>query len=262
MVWRIGDILDVDEQIEWIRTAGFRGVSFHAHAGHPGGWQGVDPSACDAERRRQLREKLAAFEMCEIHAPFASTLKSGSLPATLEALVPVLELAGDVGASIVTVHASLPDSSPEESGSDWQEAMRSLNAAAADCATRIGLEVVSGFEQIRQWDFPNIGVTLDIGHMYAADGGLHLQPFGTIGELVRRIGEKLIHLHVHDYDGTADHIEIGRGRVDFDGMLEALKDIGYRGAMCLEMNPTRVSPEGIIRSRAWLERKMRQPGLC
>ena len=47
-------------------------------------------------------------------------------------------------------------------------------------------------------------------------------------------------------------MEVGTGRVDWDGLLRALRRIGYDRGGCLEMNPDRVTPEGIRRSLEWL----------
>ena len=77
--------------------------------------------------------------------------------------------------------------------------------------------------------------------MYHHDG-VGYRPYGSIEGLVEFLNEVLFHLHVHDYDGTNDHIEVGTGRIDFDGMLKGLGAIGYRGALCLELNPDRCPP--------------------
>ncbi len=45
MAWRIGEILDIDAQLEWIREAGFDGAGLHASPGEPGQWQAIDPFA-------------------------------------------------------------------------------------------------------------------------------------------------------------------------------------------------------------------------
>jgi hypothetical protein len=45
MAWRIGEMLDIGAQPEWIREAGFDGVGFHASPGEPDEWQGIDPLA-------------------------------------------------------------------------------------------------------------------------------------------------------------------------------------------------------------------------
>ena len=223
MVWRIGDILPVPEQIEWCRAAGFDGVGFHASAGSPGAWTGVEPSTCDASSRQDLRARLAGFARCEVHAPFAIVLADGALEASCRSLEPILAFAGDVGARVVTVHAELPP----------------IEIATAERWT------------IQGWGLAHVGVTLDVGHMYIVENGRHLAPFGSLGSLVRRLGASLVHLHMHDV-AAADHLELGTGRVDFGGLIAALRETGYAKGMCLEMNPDRVLAEGIRRSLAWL----------
>ena len=250
MVWRIGDILPVPEQIEWCRAAGFDGVGFHASAGSPGAWTGVEPSTCDASSRQDLRARLAGFARCEVHAPFAIVLADGALEASCRSLEPILAFAGDVGARVVTVHAELP---PIEiaTAERWTAAMRAIDATAAAYGLTVGLEVVSGFSTIQGWGLAHVGVTLDVGHMYIVENGRHLAPFGSLGSLVRRLGASLVHLHMHDV-AAADHLELGTGRVDFGGLIAALRETGYAKGMCLEMNPDRVLAEGIRRSLAWL----------
>ena len=71
MAWRIGDVLDFDAQIDWVREAGFESFSFHASPGVPGQWRGVDPTAADRLERQRLRDRLSVFSSCEVHAPFS-----------------------------------------------------------------------------------------------------------------------------------------------------------------------------------------------
>ena len=78
MLWRIGDILDFDAQLAWTREAGFDGAGFHASAGAPGKWRGLEPADTSRERRVALRRELSAFSFAEIHAPFAIELTSRS----------------------------------------------------------------------------------------------------------------------------------------------------------------------------------------
>lgn len=46
MAFRIGAILDLNEQIEWIRASGFEGVGFHAAAAIPGQWRASVTNCC------------------------------------------------------------------------------------------------------------------------------------------------------------------------------------------------------------------------
>ncbi len=250
MAWRIGDVLDVDEQIRWTRAAGFDGVGFHASPGTPGQWQGVDFETADARRRAELRNLLDGFALVEVHAPFALTLADDCLREHVEQQCRVLDFAGHVGASIVTVHADVP-----VDAAHWREPLAALDAAAERNRITVGLELTAGFEWIDQWALPRIRVTLDLGHMHL-NGGQPLDPYGSIGTAVRRLGDRLAHLHVHDYDGEHDHIELGAGHIDLEGTLAALRDMGYAGGMTLELNPDRVSPDGMQRSLAWLRTRV------
>lgn len=251
MVWRIGDTLDFDKQVEWVANAGFESISFHSSAGQPGKWRGVEPATADAKERQRIKRLLSRFTGCEIHAPFDAVVRPETPEPVLKRLEEVFAFAGDVGARIVTVHVEAPRK--KASDSSWQKALDRLDAAAAKAGVRIGLEFNSGFEWLRQPRRQHIGATLDVGHMYQHDGAGY-RPYGTIEGLVKFLNEVLFHLHVHDYDGQYDHIEVGTGRIDFDGMLKGLDAIGYRGALCLELNPDRCPPDGVRRSAAFLRK--------
>jgi sugar phosphate isomerase/epimerase len=253
MAWRIGEILDLDAQIDWIRDSGFDAVSFHASSGFPGRWRGVDPSSTTPAERRLLRDKLSGFTICEVHAPFNCELIPDKLPFVLDQLAPIIRFAGEIGASILTIHGDPP--STEGDIESWQRALDRLDAMANESGVILGLELMSGFERLNAQRRANIGVTLDVGHMYLNEGAGY-RPYGTIGGLVRALGEMIVHLHVHDYDGVHDHVEVGTGRVDFDDLLSGLASVGYKGALCLELNPDLVSPEGIRRSMGWLRCRM------
>jgi len=247
MAWRIGDKLDIHEQFDWVQAAHFDGVGFHAHAGTPGQWRGVEPSTCGTGERQQLRERLEAFSVVEIHAPFALTLTPDALMPVVDGLEPVLAFAGDIAATVVTVHAAPPP--PDQAGDDWHEALECLNKLAARNNLLVGLEITANFATIREQALSNVGVTLDVGHMYCNDRK-PLIPFGSIGAVVREIGPALMHLHLHDVKDGRDHVEIGTGEVDYPDLLAALQEISFERTMCLELNPDAVAPEAMQRSLA------------
>ncbi len=246
MVWRIGAILDLDAQIEWVREAGFDGIGLHASPGVTGQWQGTDPATLGLDGRRRLRRQLSTFDWREIHAPFEIVLKPATMPAMVECLTPVIQFAADVGATVVTVHGE-PPADTSDGVDTWQQGLDQLNMLAATVNITLGLELMRGFEWLATPHRGNIGITLDVGHMYLNDGQGY-RPYGSLGALVRTLDQTLAHVHVHDYDGTHDHMELGTGCVGFNELLDNLLAIGYRGGLCLELNPDRVSPEGIRRS--------------
>ncbi len=258
MLWRIGDILDFDAQLAWTREAGFEGVGFHASAGVRGRWCGIEPVEADGERRASLRHELSAFSFAEIHAPFAIELTRDDLTAQIRALEPVLQLAADLDVSVVTVHAQIQDA--DGARDLWLAAMSRLDAQAARAQTTIGLEIVDGFHAVRGWDLPHIGVTLDVGHMYAPAHAQGLERHNGIGGLISYLGPALVHLHLHDTDAETDHCEVGTGIVNFPDIAKALTQIGYARGATLEMNPDRCSPEGILRSASRLRELFNEAG--
>ncbi|MFO7903251.1 MAG: sugar phosphate isomerase/epimerase family protein [Planctomycetota bacterium] len=247
MLWRIGDILDFDEQVAWVAEAGFESIGFHASRGTPGKWRGIDPEDADAARRRRVRKLISPFRQCEIHAPFEAELKANTPEKVLAKLEQVLRFAADVGVSVVTVHAVPPPLDVKGGADRWQRDLDRLDAAARKAEVRVGIELNRGFSWLRKPRREWIGVTLDVGHMYF-DHRPGYRPWGTIGGQVHFLADLLFHLHLHDNTGTVDHIEIGTGKVDWRDLFESLAAIRYQGSMMLEMNPDRVTPEGIRRS--------------
>ncbi len=254
MLWRIGDILDIDQQIAWSRDAGFDGIGFHASPGISGKWRGIDPASCDSGRRGELRERIATFSFAEIHAPFAIELRRETLWEDVASLTPILQFADDLGVGVVTVHARAVNTwerSPERGG---RPVLERLDEYASKRGVLVALEIVDGFDTVIRWGLSNIGLNLDVGHMYLPANRQKLEQTAGIGGLIRRLGKKLFHLHLHDVVGATDHKEIGTGIVEYDQIASALRKIGYRENATLEMNPDRVDPQGIIRSAETVRR--------
>ena len=86
-------------------------------------------------------------------------------------------------------------------------------------------------EQIRMCDslnLPNVGCCLDTSHANLAGG----DPV----EALRRIGSRLIALHVSDNDGERDlHALPGEGSVDWPAFLRELQRTGYTGVFTMEV---------------------------
>jgi len=137
--------------------------------------------------------------------------------------------------------------------------MKALDAAASKRGLVIVLEIVEGFDAVRRWDLPNIRVKLDIGHMHVLEAGRpSLTVLGGLGATIRHLGGTLRHLHIHDVRDGIDHCEVGTGSIDFPEAVAALRETRYAGGLCLELNPDRVSPEGIRRSVALLRARFQR----
>ena len=166
MLWRIGELLDIDKQLAWTRDAGFEGVSVHASAGNPSQWRGIEPGDCSLTERKRLRQEIERFSFSEIHAPFAITLRRDNLASAITSLTPILQFAQDLGVGVVTVHAEFSGSGTELDLTGWLGPMQELNAEAAQAKTKVALEINEGFDVVMSWGLPNVAVNLDVGHMY------------------------------------------------------------------------------------------------
>ncbi len=100
-------------------------------------------------------------------------------------------------------------------------------------------------------EFPNLLLTLDIGHAFVA-GGLN-----NVLEFITILGNRIGHVHANDNLGKEDnHLPIGTGLIDFPQVLEDLKSSGYKDSMTVEVfsrdrNYLRISREKL--KRLWDE---------
>lgn len=80
--------------------------------------------------------------------------------------------------------------------------------------------------------FPSLKLTLDTGHANI-DGQ---QDGGRLMRLAERFGDRIGHLHFSDNRGKRDdHLAVGKGTVDFTGLVRHLKKIGYDDTLTLEV---------------------------
>ncbi len=58
-----------------------------------------------------------------------------------------------------------------------------------------------------------------------------LSPF----ELIDELGKDIIHIHISDNKPDADCLPVGKGSFDFERLIEKLRNIGYDGALLIEL---------------------------
>lgn len=85
---------------------------------------------------------------------------------------------------------------------------------------------------------PKLRVCFDTNHLLHEDNA----------DFIRKVGNKIVTMHVSDYNFVNEqHWLPGEGRVKWNGVIDALQEIGYNGAWIYEINFK--CPDTIIRDR-------------
>ena len=202
MLWRIGDLLDMDAQMDWILEQGFEAVAFHAAPGKPATWKGIDPATTDGAERARWRKRIESFQGCEVHAPFRITIHAEDGDQMVEDAIEILQFSGEIGADVVTIHAVTPGSNhesqliaseqidaairnrPQAARLDaYLQALNILNAHSKEAGVISVLELDDGFEFIDQVDHTHLAVGL---HKCGLDASLAGLPIGLSDGPVER----------------------------------------------------------------------------
>lgn len=169
-----------------------------------------------------------------------------------------LDLAHQLDAEVVSLWSGrAPDELAEEEGlARLAGEIRQLVARAEEVDVALAFEPEPGFfidtfsrfsnldERIRH---PLFQLTVDIGHVHCIERG-------AIADHLRRWGPRIRNVHIEDMRvGVHDHLMFGEGTIAFPPVLEALREVGYRGGLHVELSrhsPTAV--DAIRRSSAFL----------
>ncbi|HBO43445.1 MAG TPA: sugar phosphate isomerase/epimerase [Planctomycetaceae bacterium] len=93
------------------------------------------------------------------------------------------------------------------------------------------VDSMARFEQLLGMiEAQRLRLTLDVGH-------LHCQGETPISQYVHLWASRLVNVHIEDMRaGTHEHLMFGEGEIDFPPVFEALRQIGYRGGVFVELS--------------------------
>ena len=190
-----------------------------------------------------------AFETSDLECTVCAILPPGINPISPDAavrktsvqhLIRCIETASELGAKLLggPLYAPigyLPDHRPTKDEWSWAvDAFRSVCDVLDSCDVTISIEPVNRSETFfvrtareasslcEAIGHPRFGVTIDTFHANIEER--------DIPEALTSIGPHLKHIHASENDRGL----LGKGHVDFPGIVAALKEIGYNGYLMIE----------------------------
>lgn len=174
------------------------------------------------------------------HWPNLVSGTSGDRTRRLDLYRRAMEIAGALGASVVSLWSGAPDS-----GSAWEgwdrltESLPPVLDAAVELDVKVGFEPEPGMlvesladlvELRRRVPHPALGLTLDLGHLAITEDP-------PLEAAVTTWAEELVNVHIDDVrDRRHEHLPLGEGELDFPPLLGALRDVGYEGLVLVELS--------------------------
>lgn len=173
----------------------------------------------------------------------------------------LLDFAIEVGASIVGCHGAVgrirPVTTYEQEYVNFVVGVQRIAARSQELGLRLAIEVLNRYEShllntseeavrfVEEVGAPNVGILLDAYHMNIEEADL--------GSAILAAREHLILFHAADSNRQA----VGRGHTDFLGVMRALKDIQYNGAIIIECTASGPDPFTPVKGQGWLEEAAR-----
>jgi D-psicose/D-tagatose/L-ribulose 3-epimerase len=202
-----------------------------------------DPSQVDVEPiRKELEANNLACTICAILPPGLSAIDGDSAvrAKTQEHLARCVELTAAFGATLLSGPVYAPVGylpGRRRTKDEWQwavECIQGLGPTLEKNGVTLAIEPLNRFETFflntvsDAADFcdaighSNIGVLVDTFHANIEEK--------SIPEACRKLGPRLRHIHACENDRGIP----GSGHVDFTGMVDVLKEIGYGGYLTIE----------------------------
>ena len=240
----------LDEALRLLADHGFEAIALTLDVGH------LDPkTATSAEigTIRRLLDQLGLVCVIETgaryvldparkHRPNLLETDAAERAIRLEFLERSLEIGHELGARALSFWAgALPEG---VDANDARERLRDGIAALLPSSERYGVPLAfepepgmlietvdDALELCDELANPSrLGLTLDVGHLYVTGEG-------EVDEVLPRIGERLLQVHVEDIRrGIHEHLPPGQGDVDFGRVWRALDDVSYGGPVCWELS--------------------------
>ena len=169
-----------------------------------------------------------------------------------------IDLAADLGAEAVSFWSGALDDpiGEDEAMERLVQGLRPVIERAETRSMRLAFEPEPGmfidtFARFARLDervnHPFFQLTVDLGHVHCTEGG-------EVADHVRAWGPRIINVHIEDMvRGVHEHLLFGEGTMDFPPIVRALRDVGYRGGLHVELSRhSHMAVEAVRRSAEFL----------
>lgn len=228
---------DLMTEISWFGENGFGFVDL-----------ALEPPCADPDKIDPLlvKHQLARYNLdvvahCAWYIPISSPfalIRQGALAEFKRAM----HVAHKVGATLMTTHyVKTPSMFGHKETIAWHvDVLAPLCEAAHQLGVTVAIENTpkNGSNQIRNIttilkEVPLLGLHLDSGHAKLE------VPSDRFERYLKKLGHRLVHVHLSDNDGTADqHLPLGsipNSRTNWPALIKILKESGYNDTITLEV---------------------------
>lgn len=208
----------------------------------------------------RLAMLMDSYDMSfSIHAPFCdiniASLNERIRESSVMEIINMVEYAVNMNIRTITFHPGLysmavPDME-ERSIMSAKRSIRMLDRISEEYGVNMALENMPSMpfmlghtaqEMSELIEGTGMPICFDIGHANTV---------GQIDEIIDALGDRIINVHVHDNDGTADkHMTVGDGNIDFAAVLGKLRR--YTGNYIIESRSLESAVESLDRLSAIL----------
>lgn len=259
---------DPFEAIELLAEIGYQSVAITLDHGRLNPFDAGFPT--ELARLRDLLRRLDLQAVIETgarflldprqkHEPTLMTADAAGRARRIEFYCRAIDAAAVLGCDVVSLWSGIKrdDAGVEEGLERLTEGLRKVLHYATDQGIQLGFEpepgmfidTMASFSRLLQWiDAPNLGVTLDVGHLYC-------QGEVPIADVIARWGQRLVNVHLEDMRaGVHEHLMFGEGEMSFPPIIAALQKSGYRGGVHVELSRhSHMAPEAARKAYDFLK---------
>lgn len=200
----------------------------------------------------KIESEKTGVKINSYHLPFSRsyTISDTDENKRLEVVknnIRLIEKAAGAGAKYMVVHPSTEPIAEEDRPAQMEQAKKSLRALC-DVAEKVNAVIavedlprtclgrdVADMKELLSAD-ERLRVCFDVNHLLR----------GTHEEFVRELGDKIVTLHISDYDFEDEcHFMPGIGKIDWCGLVTLLEEADYNGCFMYEVSMGEFEKHGI-----------------